>query len=87
MTHTSSVGAGLVSFLSSYKALLSSSPLRMLTLASALRLPSGWPLSSFGRDPPTLDAVPSRRVNSTGEIPRPVRLSPQHTLSQCEWLA
>ena len=56
------MGAGLVSFLSVHKALLSASPLLMLVLASALL----WLAALFGCDPPTLDAVPSRCVNSTG---------------------
>ena len=34
----------------------------MLALASALL----WLVALFEGDPPTLDAVPSRRVNSTG---------------------
>lgn len=54
-------GAGQVGGVSSYKALHSSSPLGMLTLASALL----WLAALFGRDPPTLDAVPSRCVNGT----------------------
>ena len=45
----------------------------MLTLASALL----WLAALFERDPPTLDAVPSRRVNSTGVT------TPSMSPSQC----